>query len=618
MRARNTVSFLLTIILLASQHDVASQELVISPAHDYDFVGGVGDPVVIIGDLKANLDKPALTYVAPPTIGASSALKPHGLAMVSADLALVTHISVQLQGLSLGAIDIIDTLNARRTGTIIIPDYQTDGLGTVAVNPAKDTALVFSGDSNKKLFVISAPFTSASTVTEVTMPSNGGSAQTHAIVFDANGRAYVGHGAGISALDPPYTSIAFTISVAPFVAQVRGRAVALSHDGSIIGTTVDNDALVQILHAPFSAASTATTISVPNARALNALSFTPDDSQLLVTDDRAASDGPKVFAISAPYSFDATIETLAAGPATMTTAFEDIDISADGNFAALSGGSESYNDPVVILQAPFTAQGVRVHPIVIPPLGNLSDDYDTMGGRGTGSARFWSEPIPVMPQINPDGPVSFTEGDAGTSPMLVPIRLTRPSTRAVTVEYATADHDATAPSRYLATSGTLTFMPGEVYKTIAVPIVGNTFADGSAQFFLDLSNPSNASLIEAKSRIVCTIIDNDGTIIVTTNPPLVDAVVGAPYSVTFTASGSASGFANWSAINNLYSDESAVPGLSMNPDTGELSGVPTTAGVYLFSVIAATKSGPPASTGYHGYFLTVGSDRIFADDFEVK
>ena len=368
MTGRSLLRFSLTLCLLANPFCAPAQELVISPSHDSFFVGGVGDPVVVIGDLKANLDNPALTYIAPPSIGTSSALKPHGLAMVSANQALVTHISVQQQGLYLGAIDIIDTLNARRTGTIIIRDYQTDGLGTVAVNPAKNTALVFSGDSNKKLFVIAAPFTSTSTVTEVTMPSNGGSAQTHAIVFDANGRAYVGHGAGISALDPPYTSIAFTIPVAPFVAQVRGRAVALSHDGSILGTTVDNDALVQIVHAPFSAASTATTISVPNARALNALSFTPDDSQLLITDDRAASDGPKVFAISAPYTVDPHIETLAAGPATMTTAFEDIDISADGNFAALSGGSESYHDPVVVLQAPFTAQGVRAHPIAIPPL----------------------------------------------------------------------------------------------------------------------------------------------------------------------------------------------------------------------------------------------------------
>ncbi len=616
MTCLRVCSLLLTLYLLAVHVEAQSQELVITPTHDFDFVGGDGDPVVIIGDLKSNLSNPALTYVAPPTIGTSSALKPHGLTMVSANQALVTHFAVQHGGLYLGAIDIIDTVNARRTDTIEIPDYQTDGLGTVAINPAKNTALVFSGYSNNTLFVISGPFTSTSTVTEVTMPSNGGSAQTHAVVFDDNGRAYVGHGAGISALDPPYTSIAFTISVAPFVAQIRGRAVALSHDGSIMATTVDNDALVQILHAPFSASSTSTTISVPNARALNALSFTPDDSQLLITDDRAASDGPKVFAIGAPYSVAATIETLAAGSAEVTSAFEDIDISADGNFAALSGGTET-SDPIVILQAPFTAQGVRVHPLPIPPIGNGSDGYAEIGGRGAGTARFWSQAIPTMPQINPDGPMSFAEGDAGTSPMRVPIRLTRPSTHVVTVDYATSDHDLTAPSRYLATSGTLTFMPGEVYKTVAIPIVGNTIADGSGQFFLDLSNPTNATLIEAKARIVCSVIDNDNTIIVATNPPLADAIVGAPYSITFAASGSASGFDNWSAVNGLF-EESAIPGLSMNPDTGELSGIPTTTGEYYFLVSATTKTDQPISTGYRGYQLKVGSDRIFADDFETN
>ena len=64
----------------------------------------------------------------------------------------------------------------------------------------------------------------------------------------------------------------------------------------------------------------------------------------------------------------------------------------------------------------------------------------------------------------------------------------------VTVDYRTEDRTATAPADYEATSGTLTFAPGETEKTVSVPIVDDTVEDSREKFWLILSNVSGAHL----------------------------------------------------------------------------------------------------------------------------
>jgi hypothetical protein len=627
-------AFALLAALSISASTVA-QELVVTTVHDYDYSGSTGDPVIVIGDLASSLPQPQLIYIAPSGNGPSPFLKPHALALVSANLALASHISNNAGGA--GAIDIIDTVQAQRIDRFTIPGYENDGFGTFAINPAKTHLLVFSGFSSNLLFVVPAPFSASSTASTVQMPGQGGTAQTQAIVFDnATGRAYVGDRSGISALDPPYASIAFTMPLpGAGGGTVLGRAVALSADGETLASTIYGDAQVQILHAPFSAASVPTTLTVPGALVLDGLAFTPDGTKLLVVDQlvpssqapaapwtvfsnvtanapshavaagsrNAAPDTagiPQVFAISAPFDINAPIETLAAGPS-QAYGFEDIDISADGQFAALSGGSQSGDAPLVVLRAPFTAAGVTAYPIAIPP---LNGGYDSLGGRGAGAARFWPAPIVTPPQISTDTLVSATEGDSGTSPLTLHVLLSRASTQSVSVDFTTGDGSLTAPDRYLATSGTLTFAPGEISKLVSVPIVGDTLQDGGGYFWTYFSNPVNASLLDDEARVQCTVFDNDGAFLITNPSPLPDGAVGAPYSLTFTTTGGPGGTLSWSA-----QPPSSLP---LDPVTGVLGGVPTSAGRYFFTVLVSDG----AANAGRGYQLTIRSDRIFADDFE--
>lgn len=99
------------------------------------------------------------------------------------------------------------------------------------------------------------------------------------------------------------------------------------------------------------------------------------------------------------------------------------------------------------------------------------------------------------------------EGTGATSAMTFKVNLLTASTSTVTVNYATADRTARAGSDYTATSGTLTFAPGETVKTVVVPIVPDATPEYHEAFVLNLSNPVNAFIFTPTGS--ATILDDD-------------------------------------------------------------------------------------------------------------
>jgi PKD repeat protein len=87
------------------------------------------------------------------------------------------------------------------------------------------------------------------------------------------------------------------------------------------------------------------------------------------------------------------------------------------------------------------------------------------------------------------------------------VTLSNPSSFPVTVNFSTADGTATAGIDYTAVSGTLTFNPGDIFKTIPVLIVDDSVYEGDETFYVDLSNPANATIADGQG--MGTIIDND-------------------------------------------------------------------------------------------------------------
>ncbi len=103
--------------------------------------------------------------------------------------------------------------------------------------------------------------------------------------------------------------------------------------------------------------------------------------------------------------------------------------------------------------------------------------------------------------------VTQAEGNAGTSNFVFTVSLSNPSFQTITVDYATANNTATAGSDYTATSGTLTFTPGNTTQTITVLVNGDTTVEANETFNVNLSNPSNATI--ADNQGVGTITNDD-------------------------------------------------------------------------------------------------------------
>ena len=86
------------------------------------------------------------------------------------------------------------------------------------------------------------------------------------------------------------------------------------------------------------------------------------------------------------------------------------------------------------------------------------------------------------------------------------VSLSVASQQTVTVDYATTNGTAKAPADYAATTGTLTFLPGDTSKTVAVPIKNDRRNERNETFFVNLSNAS-ATIADASGK--GTIVDND-------------------------------------------------------------------------------------------------------------
>jgi hypothetical protein len=102
---------------------------------------------------------------------------------------------------------------------------------------------------------------------------------------------------------------------------------------------------------------------------------------------------------------------------------------------------------------------------------------------------------------------TLVEGNAGSSLANFNVKLSRASTAPVTLRYATAANTAAPGSDFQASSGTLTFAPGEMQKIVAVPVIGDNVVELDEQFYVDLSLASGATI--ARPRATGTIRNDD-------------------------------------------------------------------------------------------------------------
>jgi hypothetical protein len=161
--------------------------------------------------------------------------------------------------------------------------------------------------------------------------------------------------------------------------------------------------------------------------------------------------------------------------------------------------------------------GVNEQTVTVPIIGDTVDEIDEtfrIAFSNATNVAVSTLPLGVGRIINDDPPpglsindINVVEGNTGPVSAVFTVTLSTASGRILTVNYATANNTAMFGTDYSATAGSVTFNPGETSKTISIQVNGDTQAEPNETFFVNLSQTSNASLVDGQGQ--ATIIDDD-------------------------------------------------------------------------------------------------------------
>jgi hypothetical protein len=207
------------------------------------------------------------------------------------------------------------------------------------------------------------------------------------------------------------------------------------------------------------------------------------------------------------------------------------------------------------------------------------------------------------------GDAQVTEGNqGGITPMLVPITLSSAHIAPVTVTFTTSNGTAIAGVDYAANTGQITFAPGETTKNATVVVFGDDEIESTENFFIDLSNPINATIADGEGQGIGTILDDDaeGDPTVSIN----DRVVLEGGAVSFTVSLSRPAL-NATTVSFATADGTATAGLDYLPATGVLTFAP---GEQTQTIVVQTLTDSVADDGEtFSVLLTAATGAIIAD-----
>jgi hypothetical protein len=198
--------------------------------------------------------------------------------------------------------------------------------------------------------------------------------------------------------------------------------------------------------------------------------------------------------------FTVSLSAASAGPVTVDYATADGSAKAPGDYTSTTG--------TLTFAAGELSKQVAVA-VVGDTLDELHETYSldvsNPAGATLGDARGAGTILDNDPQVSLSvDDVSAPEGGQSAT---FTLSLSRESGKIVTVDYATGDGTAAAPSDYASRSGTIIFMAGETSKTVSVALVQDAVAEPDETFTLSLSRAVNATFSDGQG--VATIVDDD-------------------------------------------------------------------------------------------------------------
>jgi sugar lactone lactonase YvrE len=167
------------------------------------------------------------------------------------------------------------------------------------------------------------------------------------------------------------------------------------------------------------------------------------------------------------------------------------------------GGEDADYGEAVTVDAAGTAYAVgytwsRSFPVVGALQAQHAGYYDAYLVKiGSGDNVQFSRPVFHADEAGGSVEIAVTRGDGGDD--------------SVTVAYTTVDVSASAPFDYIATSGTLTFLPGETRHTFSVPIVDDALVEGpeSVELRLQVLDPPTGVVLGHLGVATLAIDDDD-------------------------------------------------------------------------------------------------------------
>jgi hypothetical protein len=310
-----------------------------------------------------------------------------------------------------------------------------------------------------------------------------------------------------------------------FVVQLANpQNATLAAPTNAVGTILDDD-------TPAAVQFSAPTFVVSEGAAFAVLTVTRTRSSTPLTVDFSTSPG----SATADVDYQSTTGTVsfAAG---QPAALLQIPIINDRIFE----GDETFNVTLSNVQAP-------------PPGGFLGSPVTT-----TVTIQD-NDPAPVI-SIN-----DATAPEGAGSMMVFTVTIPNPSSLPVTVPFSTQDGTALAGQDYVATSGTLTFAPGDTTKTVNVPLIDDAVAEPAELFFLNLGTPTNGTV--GRAQATGTIPTDAGTFVFDQASYTVSEVAGG-INVTVLRTLGADGDIN---VNYATADGAARAGADYIATSGTLT-----------------------------------------------
>jgi YD repeat-containing protein len=210
-------------------------------------------------------------------------------------------------------------------------------------------------------------------------------------------------------------------------------------------------------------------------------------------------------AASATYTLNYAI---AAGTATQGS---DYDLSCQAQTGTLTFGPTTATQTVCVHTIDDAA--AEYAETVLVNLSSASGGATISDTQGVGTINLSDAPASCG--------VSFAASDADAGegfPLVFTITKTGLTSSNCSVNYATADGTAVAPTHYGATSGTLTFGSTEFSKTVTVTTTDNGIPNTPRTMYLNLSSPTSPATL-SDPQGAGSIDDDDGTGLNSADPP---------------------------------------------------------------------------------------------------